>query len=292
MIYLETGVTTAKVKEVKTDSEFEWITDYPPMYLEQSDMTEYFKKNHAQYFIAGTIVAGNRNSDTIQSRKLICLDYDDITDEMKFLSRVAGALDGYNAMIYPTFNYGIKGARYRVIIDTDREYYQHEFTNVMKNVASELIGISADRSVAQDWQKPVGLPLITPNTVDKPHNLILRDTGKKLVVDDFTHEHIEKPKNNDFTANYNNVGNNTNGNKSRVVAQLERAMSGIQDGERNDTLTSIYGTMVTAGMGTDFAMRLILDLNDLYCEQPLSINELETMFASIERKRSRGGGTL
>lgn len=67
---------------------------------------------------------------------------------------------------------------------------------------------------------------------------------------------------------------------------------GIPEGRRNNTLTSLAGTMRRRGMGTDEIEAALLVTNNKRCDPPLAEDEVRRIARSVGRYRPAQGGTL
>src|SRR5262245_47392738 len=62
----------------------------------------------------------------------------------------------------------------------------------------------------------------------------------------------------------------------------------IPEGQRNDTLTSLAGTMRRRGMGFDEIEAALLVTNNKRCDPPLAEDEIRKIAASVRRYKPAG----
>lgn len=79
----------------------------------------------------------------------------------------------------------------------------------------------------------------------------------------------------------------TNRYRSKTTILLERLVTGIETGSRNNTIASITGQLLAYGMKIPLAWELIQFMNS-NSPDPLEQKELETTFLSICKKELRG----
>lgn len=75
-----------------------------------------------------------------------------------------------------------------------------------------------------------------------------------------------------------------NYNKSYTGALLDRIVEGVDDGERNEWLTSITGSLLNSGMNMKNTHVFLHTINQNYIDPSLTAGEVDTIFKSIASK--------
>lgn len=177
MIYIQTGLKTSKLKEIKINvSAFEWLEQYQPKKI-TGDIKQ-FKQARADYFISGYIEPDEsgklvRNNDNLIRRDLIIMDYDDLTSADDFKQAVHQSLKDYQYMLYTTISHTNEKPRYRLIIEPNRPILQHEYKTIQKEISSK-IGLKTDDS-ATTWSQLQGLPVSAVEIVNKGEKYPIAD---------------------------------------------------------------------------------------------------------------------
>lgn len=111
------------------------------------------------------------------------------------------------------------------------------------------------------------------------------DISKAPPVPSWLESVIEEQINNKgkLVANYKHV-NRTDGSYTGNL--LEKIVSGSDEGERNNWLTSVTGSLFNTGMDTKKLLLLLHTINQNFISPPLPRKEVESVFTSILRKES------
>ena len=164
MIGVQRGVTSNNLS-FSNDDPFNYIYHYTPL---RTGIEKDSKINEAEYFFAGEIEPDEegrllRNKESIKSKSLISIDYDDIggvtEQEAKIL--IHRALKKYNYYLYPTFSAKATEPRFRLIIQPSREMKPEEYQIMVRKI-TDLIELPYDLSSESSSQLQ-GLPIINNN---------------------------------------------------------------------------------------------------------------------------------
>lgn len=261
--------------------EWQFLTSYVPKEFKENQLTENVKKNQAGYFLAGKL-EGKRSDQNLQYKTIVSLDYDNVQMlYTKFADTLKERLRGYQFMMYPTFNNGLKGLRHRVLINTERSYTKDENKLLVTNVA-DFIGLPFDRA-SVTYSQVAGLPVITPYSSKE---MIKVFEGEPLKVDSFlfkTEKQEYNPSQNfNIQANYRG-----NGGKGKVVQILEQFAEGVGEGGRNSFITKATGTLLKANMTPSSAYRMLYVLNANFCNPPLTDSEFSKIIESVHARENR-----
>ncbi|MFL2134953.1 hypothetical protein ACEN33_00795 [Ruoffia sp. FAM 24228] len=166
---VQKGLRNNKLRKIDTDDPVKYLAEYSPQVFDSSQL-EIFKKDEALYFISGSIkpqANGSyvRNNESVENRDLIIIDYDDLDmsgDEFK--QHVSNTVGRYRYITYPTVSNGIKGTRYRFVIEPERPLNKLEFEQTFKKVTEE-IGLNADFS-SSTFSQIQGLPAHSTDVTD------------------------------------------------------------------------------------------------------------------------------
>ena len=162
MLYISEGYSTSLLKEHDLNgmTAFEMIATMPAKVF--SGRADNYKKHHAPYVISGYIEPNNqgqieRSNDTLIRRDLIFIDFDDVKlSEVDLKMAIQDKLKDTNYILYPTISNGVKGVRYRLIVEPNRSLLEYEYRHVLKSIV-DLIGIEIDES-SFVWSQLQGLP--------------------------------------------------------------------------------------------------------------------------------------
>ena len=261
--------------------EWQYLTSYVPKEFKKNQLTENVKKNQAGYFLAGKL-EGKRSDQNLQYKTIVSLDYDNVQMlYTKFADTLKERLRGYQFMMYPTFNNGLKGLRYRVLINTERSYTKDENKLLVTNVA-DFIGLPFDRA-SVTYSQVAGLPVITPYSSKK---MIKVFEGEPLKVDSFLFkaekQEFNRPNFRPTHQYYQGVGG-----KGKVVQILEQFAEGVGEGGRNSFMTKATGTLLKADMTPSSAYRMLYVLNANFCNPPLTDSEFSKIIESVHARESR-----
>lgn len=169
LILVQRSLKTNRLERIDTHDPIKYLAEYKPQVFESSQL-DIFKKDEALYFISGSIkpqANGSyvRNNKSVENRDLIIIDYDDLDisgDEFK--QHVESIMGEYCYVTYPTVSNGIKGTRYRFIIEPERPLNKLEFEQTFKKVTGE-VGLNADFS-SSTFSQIQGLPAYSTNVTD------------------------------------------------------------------------------------------------------------------------------
>lgn len=269
---------------------FEELWEFPPQkapeITEKSALKDIdkFKGNEIGYFIAGNLKNNTRNNSNLTEKELVTLDYDDLGNMlyMAFVDKVKEKLKGVRFILYPTIKNNLPkyGLRYRLIIDTDRAYSRKENNFLVENLI-EHIGLPCDQK-SKTYSQVMGLPYLNACSSEK---LIVKQEGEPLKVDKFLYEpERQSGETFSFKTNYSFTG------EKYLGKFLNKVVDGTHEGDRDNWLTSITGTMFNQGMEAQNIYIMVQLINENFVYPPKSDQDINRIFKSVMNKEARKRG--
>lgn len=177
MIYIQNGLNKSNLTVIKSDkNDFDTVADLVDNMQTTSSTSEdaikQFKQTQLTYILPGTLKQLHRSNSNYQAASLVLIDFDEITDEDKFIHNVYNKLHKYSYILYPSINYGIKGVRYHLAIEPSRNFNRVEKPAINKYV-NALLGIHSD-SHQNTWSQLFSAPVETE--LNRGHIVINRGT--------------------------------------------------------------------------------------------------------------------
>lgn len=183
MLYQQNGFknsTMTAVPSVETD--FEQLKEMAQN-SQQANVDEStvgtFKANSLRYIVAGQLDGGKRSNDTFHDASLVLVDFDHISDEAAFLSKVSTTFDSTSYVLYPSISYGFKGIRYHLALDPSRPLVNKEEKAAVLGSVNQQLGVESDEAMCT-WAQMFSAPVETEQNRGK---IIIHD-GEKLDVDE------------------------------------------------------------------------------------------------------------
>ncbi|KRM26500.1 hypothetical protein LH991_14155 [Schleiferilactobacillus harbinensis] len=183
MIYQQNGfknsVMTA-VPSVETDfNQLKEMAQHPQQASVDENTVSNFKAGQLKYIVAGTLDGGKRSNNTYHDSSLILIDFDEITDESAFISKISTTLDSISYILWPSISYGFKGPRYHLAIDPSRPLKDKTEKTAVIGMVNQLLGIQSDEAMTT-WAQMFSAPIETEQNKGK---IVIHD-GQKLDVDE------------------------------------------------------------------------------------------------------------
>lgn len=268
-----------KIIEISTENKFKQVQ------MKNGQTTTLAKRDLAYYFISGKMTDRRRILTSIKSRSLLVLDYDNNDkDNLLTLETIQSAVNSnlaeYSYYLFPSTSYTEQQPKFRLIVDAERGMTRAEYVATVKDLA-QLIGLPFDNASVQ-WAQMMGLP--TTDNIQRFKELATIQHSKAFPISEVS----EVDTNKERSLNIGDSFTYTTGYKGKVVLLLEEVIQGIGEGSRNVFFTKAFGTLITAQMQADLAIRLCIEWNDNYCSPPLTHTELIGIFNSIhDRERKK-----
>lgn len=285
MIYLSKGFNTNRLKVIESENDFMTIVNSKVTLFDSNDDIDKIKRNQAYYFIAGELSEPIRNNNTLLSRSLVTLDYDDLKlTEEEFRSHLLKKINALKFYAYPSISNGLKGTRFRVIIPTDRPYTQNESSTVIRFITNH-IDLPYD-ATSEVWSQLQGLKC-TFESEEAFNDKCIYNEGRGLLKVDNALKKMAEQQVKQSKEVYKVNSNNTMRSKKYTAVLLEEIVQGIQESERNIWLTKITGKLIALGMEPAESYQFITVINENFIQPPLPAKEVNTIFKSILKRESR-----
>lgn len=185
MLYKQFGFKNKTMSPVSsTESDFNTLASMAKnpqqAMVKNIDEATSYKASQLTYLIAGQLQGGVRSNEAFKNASLIFVDFDDITDEDKFLSKVAIKLVHANYILYPSISYGFKGVRYHLAIEPNRPMVNKHEKAACISAVNHLLGVDSDEAM-QTWAQMFSAPVQTPS--NKRGKIIIHVGEQKYDVD-------------------------------------------------------------------------------------------------------------
>lgn len=284
MIYIQTSTHTNIIAQVNGSEHWNskqslaFIANQKPLEIirvAENDISE-FKQNQAKYFIAGEMSELKRNDTNLLNRSLLVLDYDEITDEHKYLQSVNHLKCAY--LTYPSINYGFKGVRYRLILAVSRAFTKQEYKSLIHYV-NGLMPYPVDDSATQ-WSQVAGMPVVTSQNKDLPDYGLQLHAGLSIDVDKVLQN---KPKTTSHASPTPQIQRN---GKKYTGKLIDYIVAGAGLGNRNVWMAQMAGKLLYSDTSPEATYQMMLVANDNFLDQPLEEKELNTIFKSILQREA------
>ena len=288
MLYVVQGLTTSKMKAIKTEySDFEAITRFKPIKIKTEQKYQMIrmkdevfetiaKAKLCWYFIAGEMRSTRRSNENLESRSLIIVDYDDMKTDVETAKRIIhDAIGEYSYFLYPSTSYTDEKPKIRLVIDAERVMNEPEYKATIKSIG-ELIGLPYDNA-SFVWSQLMGCPIT--DDIEKFDSIRVLNQGNVFPVS----EAEAAPQREKIQLNFTEGPSN----KKYTASFMEELMAGAASGERNSWLTKNFGRMVALGMDITIAYEWIKLVNENFVDPPISDNELKAIVTSIAKSEQR-----
>lgn len=284
-IYESLGYQSNVLHAYNKKTSFDYIREFKPIVVSDAMSLSEFKRTKAPYCICGTMKqdedgAYRRKNDSLISRDLIFLDYDNINSTpTEFKEIVNSAMFGYSYILYPTINHTQEKPRYRLVVKPNSLMNESEYKETCQAIA-DLIGLPFDLA-SLTWSQLQGLP-VTRGKQEEYDRVI--NVGLSYPVNS---KHERPPNTSKGTA-----GLTVRYGKSTTMKIIETLLDGFgSEGGRNVAVTKFVGSLFSKWVDCDFetAYKLTLIANN-NTPNPLSIDEIDKTFTSIAKLEYRKRG--
>lgn len=285
MIYLSKGFNTNRLQVIESKNDFMTIVNSKVTLFNSNDDIEKIKRNQAYFFIAGNLSEPIRNNDTVLSKTLVVLDYDDLDmTEEAFKAHLLNKINALKFYAYPSISNGIKGVRFRVVIDVDRPFTKEESKPLIQFITSH-IGLSYDES-SETWSQLQGLKCSFESEEEFNNKCIYNEGIGLLKVDNALKRMAErKPKEQQKKAiSFNTAYKNT---KKYTASFMEELIAGVDEGNRDNWITQKFGKMLSLGFDYTSAYEWIELINREFVRPPLPDKDINRIVLSIASKEKR-----
>lgn len=283
-IYLSKGYETNQLKIIESETDdFETILNSKVTAFNDSEALESVKRHYADYFIAGELSKSIRSNDTLISKTLLALDYDDIKiTEKEFKNHLQNKIGVLNYYAYPSISNGLKGTRYRLIIKTDRPFNREENKPLIEFITDQ-IGLPYDKA-SDTWSQLQGLKTTFESVQSFNDKCISNEGIGVLKVDNALQKMAErKPKKKknkkadfSFKTEYNV--------KKFTASFMETLLAGVDEGNRDNWVTKQFGRMLSLGFNYTSAYEWIELVNREFVRPPLDDRDVNRIVMSIANK--------
>lgn len=288
-IYYQKGLTGAYMRPISTKlDDFETLLRANPVEIEPKDKIETVKiggqsvsrakGQQAIYFISGDLKNNRRKNENLVSRNLLIADIDEGIHSVESLhERLNERLIAYSFYLYPSTSFTEESLKFRLVIDSERAMAEQEYMATLKEI-EELIEIEFDDK-SYTWAQMMGLPIT--DDIEQFNQVKLINEGDPYRVKEVEVQQVRKKP-------LATTGYQSTGRKGKIPRLLEEVYRGIENGNRNVFFTRAYGTLITANVAPDVAIKIVRDWNENYTEPPLSDGELVGIIKSInDRERKK-----
>lgn len=169
-IYLQHGLVSNQLKEKKADyCDFRTICEIvyremqqPAKNFKTSDEKNSYKRNNANYFIAGKMSELKRKNENVKARTLLLLDIDDLEiDYHVFISKLKNINHNelFQFLIYPTISHesntnvtknNTNVLRARIIINLSREVNSQEYATLVQAMTHFFVELAGSNNYHAD----------------------------------------------------------------------------------------------------------------------------------------------
>lgn len=243
---------------------------------------DHIKATKGYYAISGEMVKPEHSTDNILSRDALALDLDDVSQQIASFNALEDeirALLNVAWYLYPTAKNGLKGTRARLIIPLDSPANKEQYEALVYGLTSFLIDqgtlTGADKSSFRFGQL-FGLPIRNQFTKG---DLVRINKGKLFPTESYTA--FIKPESLTRAGKYPG----RDGGQSYGASLLDRAFSGIPEGERNNSMFELACYYLKIGVKNQTGLiNFLRMLNSNYFSPPLKDDELIRLFESARKK--------
>lgn len=261
---------------------FTYIETFPPVVVPQGGDLQDFKQTSAPYCISGTIKAETtgtykRNNETLLTRDLVFIDYDDIRESAEiFINKVTNALEPFSFVLYPTIKHTETAPRFRLVVNPSEPMNKGEYFATVKEITNR-IGYPFDPA-SFTWSQLQGLPVTTGKKEDY-RKIINKGACYPVVTEKGASQRPPRTDKSYIKA----------GSKTAPWEMIELILYGLGGkGGRNIALTRLTGWLLSKGGGCtpSKAYEYITKANS-NTPEPLPEKEVERTFRSIYSKEIR-----
>lgn len=178
MLYEQNGFRNSVMMAVPaatTDFEqLKKIASNPQVASVNADSVGTFKANQLQYLVAGQLDNGKRSNDTYHNCSLVLIDFDEISDEQQFLSKVSAVFSKISYILWPSISYGYKGIRYHLAIDPSRPLVDKAEKTSVISMINQWLGVASDEAMTT-WVQMFSAPVETQANAGK---IVIHDGGQ------------------------------------------------------------------------------------------------------------------
>lgn len=210
-------------------------------------------------FVPAPMHTGGRSKEAAEPASVVCLDLDRGLTRADY-DRLCGVLAGYSAILYETRKSTANAPRARVVVEAAGEVSHEEYPNACTRLAEEL-------------GRAAGLTLAIDESCTRSEQLLFTPVARREVhvFHGAAWSGSDRPK-------------GPRADLRKVTVDFEAGRR-IGDGQRNDTLASIAGSLRRAGLSADEIAAALQQINENRCKPPLQPREVETIARSIGRYR-------
>jgi hypothetical protein len=229
------------------------------------------KHKDGRYFIFASFAENTRNAKTLRMYYGATIDLDNTAlgpDDFFY------ALSHYTYFVYTTFNHGIKGDRYRLVLPYKFPLTPERHVDAVLYLSNLLGKGEVDLST-----KTLSLPAYLPACPASHEHLF---TWEENITNDFFN--IDHPEIQRMLPEIR-LQRFDDSNNTRLDLNKE-----IPEGERNSTLARIVGKFLHQGVSQQDVLNMALAFNDTKINPPLEAHEVETIVNSVIQTHSRNHG--
>ena len=265
----------------------------PAGLLENDQKRRRYKATQVRYFIAGEVRQEadgtfKRGNDSLVSRDVLVLDYDDIpgTYERFKTTLEQSPLMAYGFMVYPTTSHTNESPRLRLLVPLERPADRAEYLATRGYIVSLLAPYTSDEAETT-WSQLQGLPVHIPGGPD----LWLHDGPAHPVIPAKPAAETQAPdhRGGQGTKRQQNRPHNRKRPSMDDLAHfIGKYSSGIDQGGRDNWLTGMAGTLLKRdGVDLADARDFLHGMNRGFCSPPLDPEDVDRIFFSIAKSEIR-----
>lgn len=188
-IYVTTGAANAAYTKIETElSDFEYLVTHEPDFIPEKStdkkVLKALKLKKSRYFLSGNLKDNYRSNENLLEKSVITIDYDDLfplSDE-EFKKVIHEAISEYNYLLYPTASYREDNLRYRLVLDSTRNYVESENKAVIEFV-TDKVSLKYDPS-SISYSQQQGLKTYLTGTLEEYEQKVVINRGKALPIDE------------------------------------------------------------------------------------------------------------
>lgn len=213
-----------------------------------------------------------RSNDNIINRSCIALDYDEISKDVDFVSKLKHRLGKVAFCIYSTHSHTPENERYRVIIPLDKPMHPQHYKGVTK-LLGKHIGMPLDNT-----STTVSQAMALPTIKHKNSEYIFEYNEGEIMKSDYLVETLKNHQEEQPTSNALHT--------KRSNDYWQSIAMGVGAGERNTVLTQVIGYLLRRYVDPSLVYGLVYGWAKL-CTPPIDDKEIIKTFKSIYLKHTR-----
>lgn len=226
------------------------------LYGDVADETDISGKKHQKY----------RKDKNILYRNIIVLDYDEINDLKQLNNAIKTVLGDYSWFWHTTFNHHTDNPRIRLFIPLNENISPQDYREYSK-LAANKIGFKVDEGSYQP-SRVMALPVVKSKEnaflkVYNEGNILTRN-----IMNEWINESIEEDK---TIVRYP---------PKRDPSHWLNIAYGVEDGGRNNALTSLLGHLFNHNVDENIIYAFALLWNQC-CKPPMKIQRVNSTFKSV-----------